>query len=820
MLSDDEKVYLLTEEEADALVKKGHGEALRWLESALKEHPERDSVSVLETAKNLLKASMPDLNNDYSELEDVSIEPLDSITDEDIATSGIRRPVSASEHVSEVYQSSSFSYEEDIYVDTAAGAAVPTVEEQDVEEASIFDSISSKYDNIFNIPSSNELSVTGTDGDLMSSVSAIEEYEFPQADSVEMSDEHSETNFEVGENNAVPNETTVEAETNLQDEDNETSIFDMLAAKHGLSSGQSVADMLEGAVVENTAIEEVADYDETNAVLEDTAEAVEDALTDSVSEDSETSIFDTLAAQHGLLTDSPEPETEGAHEDTVEGVSEDAEESDEGPSEPVEKTVESTYPEESDTSIFDALASGYNLDLESPSGETVIEEGEPAASDDVADSTIAEETETDVPAEEADVADDDTSIFEILAAEHGLTENSVEEEIEDNVVEEDIEIVDDSASFDWFKGEDTAVSKEVPADEEEVFIPSAQNQNETFINNYETDKIEELPVEEPVEHELSIEETVEPESSVEETVEIIAEGTDSTGEPVESFEQEAVVDDESDPVIVETNINRYEYVDGETEDEDDDNDVDNSISLYKEYNSEEAGETINNTLKVQEFDAEKKLVANSSSSEVDFSIINKEYEPGEEYTVITETVIEKPAEDNPEQVKDFGSDVNINLGRDYEAPEEETVIIPEPEIDVEVSEPLVDSTKKKRKLFGKEELEAYEYEKDAVIPVAEIDEDEINQDVNEQGISREGRNIDFVAGSNEIEIGDDVYEAQQEGLSARDISEQNNDDMNALSPEEIDIDGETDEDDGTSGVSRKDLNTRQLIKDVKIIDSF
>ena len=199
------------------------------------------------------------------------------------------------------------------------------------------------------------------------------------------------------------------------------------------------------------------------------------------------------------------------------------------------------------------------------------------------------------------------------------------------------------------------------------------------------------------------------------------------------------------------------------------------------------------------------------------TLINKEYEPGEEYTIITETVIKKDEEENPETAKEFGGDVNIKIGGGYEAPEEEqSEIIPAPEVKIEVAEKVTDGkSKKKRKLFGKDE-EEQEYETEIFIPSVEIDEAELAAQASSEGLSREGRNIGMAGlGSSGIEIADEVYDGDKAP-----VVEDSSTYLGGITEVEEEPEAEEASEDETPQMVNPNINARQLIKDVKIIDSL
>jgi hypothetical protein len=803
-LENENEVFLLTQEETEALVKQGYNEALMWAVEAIKRFPDQSPEEIIKTVHEAVSSNL-----NSTKINPVFVEELE--------------PVNLADFSFKVLNG------ENPYL----GSHVET--EETVESfTSIYDALTAKSDTV--AASTVETAVE------MIPVDSISVEEHVEETVEEVVDEHVE----------------VPVEEDIQDEG--LSIFDMLAAKTGMFGHEKVEeenpvneteepveeenfDSVEETIPENVeednaeeplmekpveesvdgayssleeeyinaAVETEENNFETETLVEDVVEEndnnVEDVTEETVAEemveDSETSIFDQLAAQTGLLStlEEPEKETVDAHIDN---------ESLTGEEEALEDTVEETTDEvaEEETAEHEELADN----------EDAVEE----ATDEVAEEVAEEEAETveEHVEELTNVVEEDseTSIFDQLAAQTGLLETAEEATVETTeepageVVEEHLE---------------TSTLSEEPVEETETAFETTEEPSETI----EEDTIQEdtdIETSEVAEEETLVTEEVEAEPALIETStedEQYEFNMDAAVEPDNSFEEltdEEIEQGTADKLTVKNvNINRYVYENLEGDIEETSEEYENGISLDKAYSAEESGGIVNNTLLVQEFDADKKLVSRDVGGETEIEFVNKDYEPGEEYTIITETVIQKDEMENPETAKEFGGNVNISLGGAYEAPDEEaSEIIPEPEVKVEVAEQISDGKpKKKKKLFGKDEEETPQYETETFIPVVEIDEEELAAQVSSEGLSREGRNIGLSGlGGGGIEIDDTAYDKTVKTV------EPVEDSTSYLSngeeePENIPTLEEEPEEE-TPQMVNPNVNTRQLIKDVKIIDSL
>ena len=681
---------------------------------------------------------------------------------------------------------------------------------------------------------------------------------------------------ETVEGNIVEEETTgkedIEAET-LETTEDSDSPLDAEEASYQDGADEDLTDSSE----DEDSILPTADLEDTDSNSDSQSDNGYLPYAEGENDEIESSIFDSMMSEYGLNLDAETVEEETIEDlETIESEhSESASELEESTDEELPYEDEATEEVETEDDVEDSIVEEETTDEELPYEDEATEEVEtedaelPVASemdetleaeigdefdseeveteDDVEDSIVKEETtDEELPYEDGATEEVETEDAELPAAsemdetleaeigdELDSEEAETEEAVEDSIVKEeestDEELPYEDGAPEETETEDAGIEGESAGDisEEDLTYddvptvegadsgePLAEEETVAPVDTHSWDDeqpVESNNVKEPSTSYASlglVEEGLEEgEAAVEEAAaQYEAKGNDFDSSDDDWFDREETIV----PAEKETKtltLNRYDYVEEELED--------GEIVFDRKYESE----TVNNTLKAQEFDPDLKKAKTDLGAKTDFDIKKKDYDAGEEYVSITENIIEKEAEENPETAETFGGNTNIVLpSAQYVAADEDaSEITPEPEIDVAVLD-MSEEAQKKRKKLQKGDDEMF-------IPTADIDEEELQQYASAEGITREDRNISMANDSGLVievkETEETLYTANEEQLDAP-LPEGSEQYVSANETTDNDtiptIDEEEEEPEQTN--VKPNLNTRQLIQDVKFLDSL
>jgi hypothetical protein len=931
-LEKDNEIYLITAEEAQALVKQGYKEALKWVETAVEKFPNSDPKTVLSTAYNLISSEkvFDELNVEH--FADVKVETLPSIDEEAMQNGGIIiKPVVVEEETviieeyaeaNEELSNEDEAHEEQLAIteDSEDSFTVETHQPETPGETSIFDQLMSKYGNIDasvteatskdEALEEDEVATTEELADDLEEESDEEDLTSPLFDSLsaEFGIEDIENFEEHTSEEEIPEELTRDLDSESDEEDSLEE--EDATEEHDDSEILNAVSIEDDAEVMETATESTDE--EPELIEEETVKTSEEVMEDIEDEEnvsSETSIFDQLMAQYGVVDSQPEEEVP-SDTDTVEDSHSNIDEEtisldDDEKINPSEDSIianeEGIHSIENDDQLYE------ENEVESEEAYIVEETVEDSELDsettDKSEETIASETievDSDIEARPIntestiDYEDDEEERNEI---EDDVFEGTIEEAPEEPLRAETESPEDNEPNLEVEAVEELSGGYEDDSTPDEPAAEASNDENEEKQNELVGDIAAEVT---PDEHEETIEpasdglyaeelheeqpEEVEHEPSVQDIEASTFDVTDyydATSEPVvaESYnepeveaEPEVVISEEQSNNIAETEEIKEEsnvklppvmpqpypsappvvYTNetvslggGNNLDEDNESEInlvaregidsDLSVGLTR-YEYEESpvdnGEIVfdntyqgegfvNNTLKSQNL--EGLLKAQSSMGvQTSLELSGGEYDPGAEYVSITEEVVKKEAEENPEVNDTFGGNTNIILPSvSYQAAEDLIEIIPEPENTIEVAEQF-DGNKKG------------ELEDEMFVPVAEIDEEELKQYASSSGISREDRNISMASDSGiviENIVEEPAYTVNEAELDAplpagsdkyvASISDEDNiPTIDEDEDEDEDDDEAEDEENQQSSRAKSNINSRQLIQDVRLLDSL
>lgn len=823
-LEKDNEVYLVTAEEAKSLVKQGYREALQWLGDAVERFPDSDPKHVIATAHNIVAYEKVFTDLPVEHFAAVPIERLPMIDEESIRVGG--KVVVMQEETHEAWAAAETN-----------GWHVTTVEEPSVVADG--DSLENKYDDVVdvqNVSIFDELSAKYFSGD------TVEE------DLDEPSNLLDAVNTEIDNIEAkMVDPETVTPEDEPDSIYNSTSIFDSLMKKYNNPEPAETENFGDIAVDDSLDVDadtELSDVETDDGIQNEESIDENDGIVSATEETLGSSLYDSLAEHYGLndIEDFGVEEKKLSTEEeiNIETLTDASDISTED--EPELATTEETeihieemsYPaaieHEAEASIeADTVEEEPPVDVQ----EIIEEANEDIVAEEAVSAIEGEETNTEEPLELNDdivevpnLDDEPTVEYEKSTEELPIEELNVEptgtpsmelEEAVDDVLESTDDIAEEATGevSNELKVEDEEAAEGITEELDEEVTEAPIVEVDTTFNYYDIE--EGTPTSDDTNIESSL--TLDADSESETSTQTAFEETNLTLTGGNNFDE--TVSDETGPIAVMDGItsnnlslvlNRYEYG------EDDVEGVDNGeIVFEKTYTGDEAGGVINNTMKSQNLDGLAKAQS-KMGSETSFDLKSAGYNPGEEYVSITENIIKKEAEANPESPESFGGNTNIVLPSvSYEAEGDIIDALPAPEIEVEVAEQM-DSGKKKRK--NKNDV----LEDEMFVPSTEINEEELKQYASAEGITREDRNIS-VANDAGLVI---------ENVVAEPASSVNEEQLDAPLPEgadkyvspndgedvipTIDEDDEDDEDDSNN--MKPSINARQLIQDVKLLDSL